>query len=131
MLTDLCRLPGPTVLLVLLVAGCSADDVDPGVMGVRFENDLPMTVRLAACHSDHSDRCDDPNSLDYLNPGDSIVANITADLRTEWAVEDSRGRLLRCVVLYWRRLPEKSPTIRLSHAPRWQRPCPPFAANVR
>ena len=45
------------------------------------------------------------------------------DVGTEWAIESEDGRLLRCVLLYWKDSPGHM-QVNLSQAPRWAKPCP-------
>jgi hypothetical protein len=95
----------------------------PDAFGVRFHNDLSGSVVLALCHSDHSRRCEHPYYRDKIAVGEATEENISPDLETEWAVETPGGRLLRCVLLYWKYEPNHTPTVSFSSAPAWSRPC--------
>jgi hypothetical protein len=91
---------------------------------VRFQNDLGQPIVLELCQSDHSTTCDHPYYRDSFPAGFSGEEMISTNYRTEWAVADTHGRLLRCVLLYWRHYNGVTPTIRLSMAPTWASPCP-------
>jgi hypothetical protein len=78
---------------------------------------------LALCHSDHSAVCADPYYSDTVAPGDTEAENISPDVSTEWAIESKTGKLLRCVVLYWKNQPGQDPAVSVSHAPSWANPC--------
>ena len=112
------------VLATLSVAGCSTRGWDdPDAFGIYFNNDLRRPVVLALCHSDHSAKCANPYYRDKIAPGSSVAENISPDVRTEWAIETPDASLLRCVVLHWRYWPRHDENVRLSQAPRWNRPC--------
>jgi hypothetical protein len=115
-----------TLLALLLTFALAGRDTsnDPDAFGVNFKNDLGKPVLIELCHSDHSAKCDDPYYKNLANENTSYPENISPDVRTEWAVADTHGRLLRCMVLYWNHAPGHSPTVRLSTAPRWTNPCP-------
>jgi hypothetical protein len=112
-----------TLLLAFAMAGCDTSN-DPDAFGINFQNDLGEPVLIELCHSDHSAKCSDPYYKDLAKPGTSYPENIAPDVRTEWAVTDTQGHLLRCVVLYWKHAPGDPQTVRLSSAPRWTNPCP-------
>ncbi len=107
--------------VLVMVSGCAND---PDAFAVSFENDLTQPVVIALCHSDHSAKCEHPHYRDRIGPGESHPENISPDVRTEWAIEDARGRLLRCVVLYWKHYPGSDQRVQISAAPRWAWPCP-------
>ena len=97
---------------------------EPDAFAVRFENDLGEPVVLALCHSDHSAKCEHPYYADSIGLRSAGQENISTDIRTEWAVLDRHGSLLRCVVLYWKDYPGGTQHVRLSDAPSWAWPCP-------
>jgi hypothetical protein len=108
----------------LAVAGCDTKHLnDPGAFGVYFQNDPGQTVLVALCHSDRSAKCEHAYYRDRIKPGSVEPENISPDIRTEWAVENPHGRLLRCVVLYWKFWPGHDVNVRLTAAPRWAWPC--------
>jgi len=80
-------------------------------------------VLVALCHSDHSAKCEHAYYRDRIKPGGVESENISPDVRTEWAVANPHGRLLRCVVLYWKYWPGHDVNVRLTAAPRWAWPC--------
>ena len=109
---------------VALLWGCGLAVDDPDVFPVRFVNDLPFVATVALCNSDSSRRCEHPAIARTVKPGTSRLVNIAADVSTEWAVIDTRGRLRRCVLLYFEHKPAGSaPVMRMSNAPRWTFPC--------
>jgi hypothetical protein len=121
-----------TKVLLLLVAGAAALTTagcntkhlnDPDAFGIYFKNDLSQPVFVALCHSDHSAKCEHPYYRDRITPGTSQGENISPDVRTEWAIETPSGRLLRCVVLYWKYWPGHDVNVRVSAVPRWAWPC--------
>lgn len=115
------------VVLSLVLAGCASDATlnDPDAIAVHFDNDLSQPVVLALCQSDHSAVCEHPFYSDHIPAGASDVENISPGVRTEWAVEDDSGALLRCVILYWEHWSGgDEPHVSLSSAPTWGDPCP-------
>jgi hypothetical protein len=107
---------------LVIVMGC--DPNEPDAFAIRFNNDLKQSVVLALCHSDHSAKCEHPYYRDTIAPGKATEENISPDVRTEWAIEDTSGTPLRCVVLYWKDWPGHDEQIRVSAAPIWAWPCP-------
>ena len=114
-----------TIALAIVAAAILfAGDVEPDAFAVRFENDLGQPVVLALCHSDQSARCEHPYYADSIGMRSAGLENISPGIRTEWAVLDMHGNLLRCVVLYWKHYPGGTQHVRLSGAPLWAWPCP-------
>lgn len=106
------------------LVGCDTRGMnDPDAFAIRFANDLPIPVVLALCHSDHSAKCEHPYYRDHIKPGSSTEENISPDVRTEWAIETTDGRPLRCIVLYWKHWPGHDMQVKVSQAPRWTWPC--------
>ena len=103
------------------LAACTLGDRDS--FAVRFQNDLGRPVVVALCHSDHSRVCRHAYYRDRIEVGKSTEENIAPDVRTEWALETPSGKLLRCVVLYWKDDPGHTQVVRASDAPRWTWPC--------
>jgi len=112
------------LVFVFASAACDARGLnDPDSFAIHFRNDLPVPVVIALCHSDHSAKCEHPYYRDRARPGASYPENISPDVRTEWAIENDSGRLLRCVVLYWKHWPGHDMEVQVSQAPRWTNPC--------
>ncbi len=121
------NVPGVLVAVVvaLAVVACDSRALDgPDAFGIYFKNDLAQPVVLALCHSDHSAKCEHPSYRSNIPAGRSRGENISLDVRTEWAVETTDGRLLRCILLYWHYWPSHDEDVRLSRAPAWAWPCP-------
>ncbi len=95
----------------------------PDAFAVRFQNDLGSSTLLALCNRDHSRTCRHPAYREKLAAGKTTEENISPDLKTEWAVEAPDGHLVRCVLLYWKYAPNRTPTVRFSSAPAWSSPC--------
>jgi hypothetical protein len=115
------------LLAVVASLGCVAGlsgcyDDEP--FGIHFVYDLSIPVVLALCHSDHSAKCEHPHYRDHIKAGGATAENIGVDVRTEWAIETEDGRLLRCIVLYWKHSPRHDMDVKVSQAPRWEWPCP-------
>ena len=94
-----------------------------GFRRVRFENDLSRPVVLAMCHSDHSAICEHPYDRIRIGPGRAAEEVTLPSLHTEWAVEDTSGHLLKCLILHWTAHPRSTSAVLLSSAPTWKRPC--------
>lgn len=114
------------IVCALALVGCDTRGInDPDAFGVRFNNDLSVSVVLALCHSDHSAACEHPYYTAHVKPGSAIEENISPDVRTEWAIKArDESRLLRCVVLYRKHWPGHDMQVNLSQAPHWAVPCP-------
>ena len=111
-------------MFVLTASGCSyAWNSDQDAFAVHFTNDLGVPVVLALCHSDHSSTCEHPYYRRGIDAGGTHAENIATGQRTEWAIDDDRGRLLRCIVLYWKHWPHHDEQVILSNAPIWTRSC--------
>ncbi len=109
---------------LMSVAGCSTRGMnDPDSFAIYFKDDLGQPVVVALCHSDHSATCEHAYYRDAIAAGHSGAENISPDVRTEWAIETPGGRLLSCIVLYWRYWPGHDENVQLSAAPRWSWPC--------
>lgn len=112
------------------VAGCDARFDEPDAFTVQFDNDLGIPVRLALCNSDHSEKCEHPAWTDTIATGESHPENIAPGVRTEWAVLDETGTLLRCVLLYWPHYLGHDQRVALSSAPAWSNPCPDITSTA-
>jgi hypothetical protein len=115
------------VVLAMLTLACACDEramSQPDAFPVYFRNDLTQPVVLALCHSDRSAGCADPSYSYTVAPGNTEAENISPDVSTEWAIESNTGKLLRCVVLYWKYQPSHDPAVSVSQAPSWANPCP-------
>jgi hypothetical protein len=113
------------VLSAAALVGCDQRAMnEPDAFGIHFANDLSQPVVLALCASDRSVNCGHADYQDHIGVGDATAENISPDVRTEWAIEASNGKLLRCVLLYWKYWPGHDETVRLSASPRWATPCP-------
>jgi hypothetical protein len=89
-----------------------------------FHNDLGWLAWLALCQSTHSGSCERPRYRDRIAAGGSMPENIGPGSPEEWAVQVKDGRLIGCVLLYWKHYPGHAQQLRLSAAGSWRNPCP-------
>ena len=113
------------IAAALTQAGCGylRSINEPDVFPVYFQNDLQRDIVLALCNGAPDPSCRNPGYRDRIGRGGTTEENISTDVKTEWAIEDTRGRPFRCVVLFWPHYPGHSERVRLSAASRWSSHC--------
>jgi hypothetical protein len=91
---------GPTLLGVLLVAGCAVGDDPKRTFSLRNDTGDPRLVRR--CHGSDRvpERCRRPENGELIEPGEALTFKVYFDERRTYVVGDAQGTTLGCVSVH-------------------------------